>query len=118
MRPDRVVVPSPAFDERRLHPDPSEPDPDGFGRELLAVVGAYVIRRPPVREQIGQVMENVVGPKPPGHQDCQALPAVLVNDGEHPERLAIMGAGLDEVVGPDVVWLTRAQTNARPIVEP
>ena len=36
-----------------------------------------VIRRSSIREQIGQVMENVVGPKPPGHQDCQALPAVL-----------------------------------------
>ena len=113
------VLPGAAwFDEQGSDPDPSEPGPDGFGRELRAVVGAYVIRRPPVREQIGQVMENVVGPKPPGHQDRQALPAVLINDGEHPEHLAIMRASLDEVVSPDVVLPTRTQTNARPIIEP
>ena len=45
-----------------------------------------MIRRPPVREQIGQVMENVVGPKPPGHQDCQALLERL-RDLQMPDRV-------------------------------
>ena len=91
---------------------------DSLGRELRAVVRPDVIRWSPVREQIGQQMEHIVGPEPPGHQDGQALAAVFVDDGKHPKRPAIMGPGLDEVIGPDVVRPTRAQTNAGPVVEP
>ena len=47
------------FDEQRLHADPAEPGSDDFGRELRAVIGTDVIRRSSIREQIGQVMENV-----------------------------------------------------------
>ena len=66
MRPYRVVVLSPVFDEQRLHADPAEPGSDDFGRELRTVIGTDVIRRSSIREQIGQEMENVVGPEPPG----------------------------------------------------
>ena len=64
------VLPGAAwFDEQRLHADPAEPGSDDFGRELRAVIGTDVIRRSSIREQIGQEMENVVGPESPGHQD-------------------------------------------------
>ena len=106
------------FDEQRLHADPAEPGSDDFGRELRAVIGTDVIRRSSIREQIGQEMENVVGPEPPGHQDGQTLPAVFIDDGKHPKCPAIMCPGLNKVIGPDVVLPTRAQTNAGPVVEP
>jgi hypothetical protein len=42
----------------------------------------------------------------------------LVDDVEHAVFPAIMGAVLDEVVGPDVVGMLRPQTNAGAICEP
>src|ERR1700690_541620 len=42
----------------------------------------------------------------------------LVDDVEHAVLPAIMGALLDEVVGPDVVGMLRPQTNAGAICEP
>jgi hypothetical protein len=37
--------------------------------------------------------------------DCEALTAELVDDAQHPERLAIVSAVSDEVIGPDMVRL-------------
>ena len=69
-------------------------------------------------EQIGQNLQNVVMPQPSGHGDRQALTRELIDHRQHPERPAVMGAVLHEVIGPDMVAPARAQTNARPIVEP
>ena len=38
--------------------------------------------------------------------------AELVDDAQQPERLAIVGAVGDEVIGPDMVWPLRPQTDA------
>lgn len=50
--------------------------------------------------------------------DGQALTGELVDDGEHAECLAVMGAIHDEVVGPDVVLVRRSQPDAGPVMEP
>ena len=48
------------LDEQGFDANPAEPGSDGFGRELRAVIGADVIRRPFIREQVGQEMKNIV----------------------------------------------------------
>ena len=54
----------------------------------------------------------------PGDTDGQALAGELVDDAQHPERLSIVGAVGDEVIGPDMVGTLRPQTDARSVVEP
>ena len=49
--------------------------------------------------------------------DDQSLPRVLVEDGQHAYGSSIMGLVGHEVVGPDVIPVTRPQTDARPVVE-
>ena len=88
------------FDEQRLHADPAEPGSDDFGRELRAVIGTDVFRRPSNREQVSPEIENVVGPEPPGHMDRPDTPArTRQSRAEHAEGLAVMGASLNEVFG-------------------
>src|SRR3954470_15114852 len=51
------------------------------------------------------------------HADGQALVRELVDDVEQAELAAIVGALLDEVVGPDVVAVLEPQPNAGPVRE-
>lgn len=46
------------------------------------------------------------------------LAAKLIDDAQHPECFAIMGAISDEVIRPDVVRSLRAQTDTRSVIEP
>ena len=43
-------------------------------------------------EQTGQTVENIIGPDAACHSDRQAFPGVLVDQRQHPEGPAIMGA--------------------------
>ena len=61
---------------------------------------------------------HVGGFELPCHTDGQAFTGELVDDAQHPERLSVVGAISNEVVGPDMVGPLRAQTNARSIIEP
>ena len=69
-------------------------------------------------EQLAQDMQDVLAVELTIHMDGQALSAELIDDREHSERLAVVGAVLDEVVGPDMVPVRRAQSDAGPIIEP
>jgi len=69
-------------------------------------------------KELRQSVQDVIGLEAPGDRDRQALARVLINDRQHPDRLAVMGAGGDEVIGPDVVGPIRPETNAGPVVEP
>ena len=42
----------------------------------------------------------------------------LVDDVEHPEPPSIVGAILDEVVGPDMIAVLRPQPDARAVIQP
>lgn len=49
--------------------------------------------------------------------DCQAFPAVFVQDVERTERLSVIGSVMYEVVAPDVVAIFRAQPDAGAVVQ-
>lgn len=63
-------------------------------------------------EQIGEHREHVIALELTLDMDRQALPAMLVDDREHPERLAVMGAIRDEVVAPDMATVLRSKAHA------
>ena len=92
--------------------------PDRAGDEPRPVVGADALRHAPCREQPGEHGQHVVRGQPPLDPDGQALPAELVDHHQHPERPAVAGAVLDEVVGPDVVRAPRPEPDAGPVVQP
>jgi hypothetical protein len=55
-------------------------------------------------EQIRQDIDHVRRFQLAGHPDGQAFAGEFIDDVDHRELAAVMGAVLDEVVGPDVVW--------------
>ena len=50
--------------------------------------------------------------------DCKAFPGELVDDVEHAESPAIVGPTLDEVIGPDMVWMLGSKPDARSVIQP
>src|SRR5262249_31544179 len=53
-----------------------------------------------------------------GDTDCQTFMGELVEHVEHPIFASVMGAVLDEVVGPDMIVLLRPQPDARSVGQP
>jgi hypothetical protein len=72
----------------------------------------------PQDEQVREHVDDIDGLELPIHPDDQAFPCELVNDVEHAEFAAIMGAVLDKVVTPDMVGILRPQPDARSVIEP
>jgi hypothetical protein len=68
-------------------------------------------------EQVGQALQHVIRPQSPRHQDRQAAARELVDHARHPERPAVLGAVLHEVVRTDVVRPLRPQAHARAVIE-
>ena len=106
------------FDVGGLSPDGSDPVAKGLGHKLRAVVGAYVRRSAPRDKQLAECLDNVDCLQLPRDADGQALTGELVDDAQHPERLSVVGAVSNEVIGPDMVGPLRPQTDARAVVEP
>ena len=113
------VLPGTAgFDVQGLNTDTRQPLPDSNGGELTAIVGADVIRCSVFCEQVGENVQNIIVAYMPGNLDGHACPTELIDDGQHPERSAVMSSGLHEVIGPDMVRPARPETDTGAIVEP
>ena len=116
---DVAVLPGRArLDERSLGSDRSDPAAYGLGDELGTVIGPDVGRWPTHDEQVGQDVDDVDRGELAAGTDRQALAGVLVQDVQRPERPTIVGAVMDEVVGPDVVGPLSPQPDTGFVVEP
>src|SRR5690606_30135325 len=93
------------LDERGLCADGHNPLPHGLGDELRAIVGTNMAGHTAQNEQVRQNVDDVGRVKLATDPDRQALPSELVDDVEHAELSAIVGPALDEVIGPDMVWM-------------
>ena len=69
-------------------------------------------------EEVGQDVDDVGGFELPVDPDRQAFPRELVDDIQHAVLPSVMGAILDEVVGPDMVGPLGPQTDAGPVAQP
>ena len=96
----------------RFHVQPIQPLAQGGGDELRAVVGPYVLGRTMLNEQIRQRFQNPFRVQLALNPDGQAFPAVLVDHAQHAIDLAVMGAVLHEVVGPDMPPVLRPEPHA------
>src|ERR671913_1579939 len=95
-----------------------DPALDCLAGELGPIVGPYVARHAAQDEEIGQHVDHVGPLELAGDPDRQAFARELVDDVEHPDLASVMGAGLHEVVGPNVVGVLRPQTDAGTVAWP
>ena len=105
-------------DVKRLHADLSEPFLDLGGDELAAIIRPDMGWRPSCDEQVSERRQHVLMLELARHDEREALPAGLVDDGEDAELTPIMGAPLDEVVRPDVSRIFRPKPDAGSVVKP
>jgi len=93
-----------------------QPLPDHPGRELWPVVGTNVFRYPVADKQIRQTGEHIVAGDAPLDQERQALPAILVNQGQNLQRAPIVGTLTNKIIGPHMVAMGGPQTHTRTVV--
>src|SRR3546814_11141331 len=75
-------------------------------------------RRTAFDEQLGQRCQHVFVAELACDDQRQALAAGFVDDGKDAELAPVVGAFLDEVIGPDVPRILRPQPDARAVVQP
>ncbi len=80
--------------------------------ELSAIIATDVIRRTMKLEQPGQHRQNIIALEFALDMDRQASARVLIDHGEHAERLAVMGAVHDKVITPYMAAALRTQPYA------
>ena len=110
---DVAVFPWTAWlDIGRLCADGCDPLPHGLGHELRPIVGPDVARNTTQNEEIGQHIDDIDGLELAGDPDRQAFVGELVDHIEHSIFPSIVGAVLDEVIGPDVIAVLGPQPDA------
>src|SRR3546814_20458986 len=75
-------------------------------------------RRTEFDEQLGQRCQHVFVAELACDDQRQALAAGFVDDGKDAELSPVVGAFLDEVIGPAVPRILRPQPDARAVVQP
>ena len=116
---DVAILPWTApLDVSGLGADRSDPVLHCLGDELGTIVRPDMARDASHNEEIGQGVDHVDRLELAVDSNCQALVTELVDDREHAQSTAIMGAVLDEVIGPDVIGPLWPQADARSIREP
>ena len=89
-----------------------------LGHELRPIVGPDVARDAAQDEEIGQHVDHIDGLELAGNPDRQTFMGELVDHIEHSIFPSIVGAVLDEVIGPDVIAVLGTQPDARSVIEP
>jgi len=116
---DVAVLPRAApLDVGGLGTDNRDPFLHRLGDELRSVVGADVSGNAPQDEEVGQNVDHIDRLELAGDTDRQAFMAELVEHVEHPVPASIVGAILDEVIGPHMIALLRPQPDARSVGQP
>jgi hypothetical protein len=69
-------------------------------------------------KQLAKHIQNIPRVQAPFDTYRETLARVLVDHTQHAEDLSIMGAVLDEVIGPDMALMCRPEPHARSIIQP
>src|SRR5262249_48618613 len=107
---DVAVLPrATPLDVSGLGTDNRDPVLHRLGDELWSVVGPDVSRNAPQDEEVGQNVDHIDRLELAGDTDRQTFVGELVEHVEHSVLVTIVGAILDEVIGPDMIALLRPQ---------
>jgi hypothetical protein len=116
---DVAVLPRTArLDVSSLGADCRDPFLHSLGHELRSVVGPDVTGNATHDEEVRQNVDYIDCFELAGDTDRQAFVGELVEHVEHPILASIVGAVLDEVVGPDMIAVLRPQPDARSVGQP
>src|SRR5277367_6500465 len=144
MRPDCVVVTSPAFDDDLGLPQRVEDfaieqfiaqasvealdvsvlagatwrDVDGLRHKLRPIVRSDMTRHTAQDEEVGQRIDYIDGLELAGNPDRQTFMGELLNHVEHAILPSIVGAILNKIVGPDMIAVLGPQPDARSVCQP
>ncbi len=114
-----AVLPRTArLNKRRFRVDRHDPLLHRLRDELGTVVRTNMPRHATQDEEIGQDIDDVGGLEFPVDPDRDAFPGELVDHVQHAELPTVVGAILDEVVGPDMIGMLRPKPDARSVIEP
>src|SRR5262249_24491927 len=94
-----------SLDVGGLGTDSRDPFLYRLGDELRSVVGPDVSGNALQDEEVGQNVDHIDRFELAGDTDRKAFMGELVEHVEHPILASVMGAVLDEVVGPDMIAL-------------
>lgn len=77
-----------------------------------------MVRYAVLNEEISQAGHYVVAPQATGNDDRQTFPAIFIDNRQHPERLAVVRAILDEVIAPNMVLPGWPKPDTRSVIQP
>ena len=116
---DEAILPRAARrDVGGFRADGGDPLLHSLGDEPGAVVGTNVLGNAAQDEQVREHVDDIGGFQPPVDANGDAFMRELINDVQHPVFPPVMGAILDEIIGPDVIASLRPQTDAGAVGEP
>ena len=72
----------------------------------------------PGHHQVRHRVDDVRGPDAPLRPDGQALPSVLVDQGQQPHRPAVPGPDMDKAIGHTWFLFSGLKPGARPVAQP
>ena len=67
---------------------------------------------------IAECINHIITVQPPRYPNCQAFPAIFIDQVQHAYASSIMGPGTDKIARPDMVAMLWTQPNTRSIIEP
>jgi len=98
--------------------DRSDPFAERLGNEFRPIVGSNVLGDATQDKQIGQNVDHIRCLQLSADLDGNAFPCELIDHIEHAELPSVVGAILDEVIGPDMVGILRPKPDARTFIQP
>ena len=114
-----AILPGAAWlDVERLGTHTRQPAAHDLGGHLWPVVGSDVLGDTAHQHRVSHGLQDPQAVDPSGDPDRQAFPGELIDQRHQPHLAAIMGLGLHEVIGPDMVAPLRPQPDAGAVIEP
>lgn len=77
-----------------------------------------MVRHAPMNEQVAQAFQDVLAREPLCYVDCQTFTGKLIHKCQHADRVPVGCTICDEVVAPDMIWMSSTEPNTRSIIEP
>ena len=106
------------FDEQILDIELFQPLTDCPCSKLRSVVGSYMDRKTFLKKLLGQYCDHILSFELSSDLQRQAFPAVFIDQGQDPQRPAIMSPVGHKVIRPDVVFEQGFQPDTGSIIEP
>ena len=116
---DVAILPGAAgFDKEWVDLESFEPVSDSCSTKLGTVIGTDMFRWSMLPKQVSEGGNDIIRAELSLHGDSQALFAVLVDDGEHPQHFAVVGSLCHKVIRPHMIGVFGSKPHTRTVIQP